>query len=85
MQTGDLSERMGLSLAATKAQLKSRRELLGALNPEAILRRGYAIVRTKAGKPLRSSRRLATGAIVDVQLVDGRFSAAVTKVNPEKS
>ncbi len=84
LQASDLSERMESSLAAAKAQLKSRRDLLGALNPEAILRRGYAIVRTKAGQPLRSSRRLATGAIVDIQLVDGRFSAAVTKVNPEK-
>ena len=89
LSTG-LSERMELSIANAKAQLNSHRDLLGALNPEAILRRGYAIVRTKAGQPLRSSRRLATGAIVDVQLMDGRFSAAVTqatqaKAKPEKS
>jgi exodeoxyribonuclease VII large subunit len=84
---GNLSKQMELSLSAAITQLKNGRQLLVALSPEAILRRGYAIVR-KGGKPLNSTRRLAAGAIVDVQVVDGRFSAAVTqitKAKPEKS
>lgn len=80
----DLSERAGASLAAAGTRLKADRQLLEALNPEAILRRGYAIVRQE-GRSLRSTRRLASGDIVDVRLADGRFSAAVSKVTPEKS
>ena len=70
--------------AVDAAVPESRGLLLNALNPEAILQRGYAIVR-QAGQPLRSSKRLTAGAIVDIQLVDGRFSAAVTKPKPEKA
>jgi exodeoxyribonuclease VII large subunit len=66
-------------------QLRSRRQLLDALNPEAVLRRGYAIVRTEAGKSIRSTRRLASGDIVDIQVVDGRFRASVNSVNPENT
>lgn len=60
-----------------QTELGSRRQLLQALSPEAILKRGYAIVRT-AGRPLRSAKRLPGGAIVEVQLADGRFRASVT-------
>jgi exodeoxyribonuclease VII large subunit len=52
--------------------------LLEALNPQAILRRGYAIVRGGDGKSLRSARKLKTGDIVEVQLSDGTFGASVT-------
>jgi exodeoxyribonuclease VII large subunit len=71
-------------LTAARTRLKVRRQLLDALDPEAILRRGYAIVR-KDGKPLRSTRGLAAGAIVDVRLADGHFNAAITKVKPKKT
>jgi exodeoxyribonuclease VII large subunit len=58
--------------------------LLEALNPEAILRRGYAIVRQKDGRLVRTARAVAGGAIVDVQLSDGRFAAEVTEVDKEQ-
>lgn len=60
--------------------LNAQEQLLSALNPEAILRRGYAIVRHNH-RALRSTSRLKSGAIVDVQLVDGRFTASVNTVN----
>ena len=55
----------------------SRAELLAALNPTAILRRGYAIVRHE-GKALRSSKAVRAGDIVEVALHDGRFKATVS-------
>lgn len=83
-QSETLSQWLETLLTRAKTTLENRKLLLGALNPEAILKRGYAIVR-RGGRPLRSSKRLATGAIVDIQLIDGRFSAAVTKTKPEKA
>jgi exodeoxyribonuclease VII large subunit len=58
--------------------LTSYSQLLEALNPSAILRRGYAIVRQE-GRVVRSTKLLASGAQVDVQLADGSFDAKVTK------
>lgn len=52
--------------------------LLNALNPEAVLRRGYAIVR-RDGRALRTAGGLQSGNIVDIQLAGGSFSAAVKK------
>lgn len=83
LQAASLSQSLDAVIAGAKSRLDSRRQLLDALNPAAILRRGYAIVRA-GGRPLRSSRRLRAGAIVDVRLADGRFSATVNKT-PEKT
>ncbi len=72
-----ISEQTQLLVGRAKHEAAAHKQLLMALSPEAVLRRGYAIVRS-GGKALRSSRRLPAGAIVDVQLIDGRFKAAVT-------
>lgn len=61
-------------LEANKQQVAAQRQLLAALSPEAILRRGYAIVR-QAGGVLRSADSLSYDAIVEVQLGEGRFIA----------
>ncbi|HET7059789.1 MAG TPA: exodeoxyribonuclease VII large subunit [Candidatus Saccharimonadales bacterium] len=85
-QSDMLSRQLKTLLTGAATQLTSRQQLLEALNPETILRRGYAIVRlARGGKPLRSSRHLATGAIVDIQLTDGRFSAVVAGSEQEKN
>jgi exodeoxyribonuclease VII large subunit len=65
-------------IGRARQNFHSNLQLLTALSPEAVLRRGYAIVR-HGNQALRSSKRLATGAIVDIQLIDGRFQAAVTE------
>jgi exodeoxyribonuclease VII large subunit len=62
-------------------QLKSNRQLLMALNPDAILRRGYALVRHK-DKLVRSASELHVDAIVDIQFHDGSERAVITN-NPK--
>ncbi|MBI9042953.1 MAG: exodeoxyribonuclease VII large subunit [Anaerolineaceae bacterium] len=54
---------------------------LTALNPEAILKRGFAIVRDATGGIVRSISDIQQGKILDVQLKDGHFSAAVDNVS----
>lgn len=75
-----LAGSLELALGRARQDLGGRRDLLGALDPESILRRGYAIVR-HGGRTLRATRRLSTGAIVEIQLADGRFRAGVTEVD----
>lgn len=79
-QASLLTERLEYLVVRGKDELENRRQLLQALNPEAILRRGYAIVRSQ-GRTLRSTRRLKSGAIVEVRLADGRFRASVTEAD----
>jgi len=65
-------------LERARQQLQARSQMIAALSPEAILRRGYAIVRLK-GKVLRSVKSASEGVIVKVQLTDGSFSSTVIK------
>lgn len=69
-----LNERLRLVIEQSRRQLSAAAELLNVLNPAAILRRGYAIVR-QAGQTVRSVKQVRGGAIVEVQLADGRFDA----------
>lgn len=77
---GDHTARL---LKAARLDLTAAAQLLEALNPEAVLRRGYAIVR-QGGHVVRTARAVAGGAIVDIQLSDGRFAAKVTEVDKER-
>jgi exodeoxyribonuclease VII large subunit len=71
-------QQLRLRQAATAA----RRAHLDALNPSAVLRRGYAAVFRPAGSPLTSTTQIKTGDSVLVRLSDGRFDAEVTAVVP---
>jgi exodeoxyribonuclease VII large subunit len=78
-----LDDRVGRINNYAKAQLESRAELLAALSPNAILRRGYAVVRSEE-RLVRSALKLSGDAIVEVQLYDGRFTAVVKAENRSK-
>ena len=83
VENGDwLGERLKFVIDHHQRQLAVASELLNALSPTAILRRGYAIVRQSA-QTVRSVRQVKSGAIVEVQLADGRFKAAAIGRNKE--
>ena len=82
-QTEVLDERLKQLLDQLQATLKSSIQLLNALNPTAILRRGYAIVRHD-GQLVRSSYALHTDAMIEVQLANGNFAAVVKRINRSK-
>jgi exodeoxyribonuclease VII large subunit len=66
-------------IAQTKDQLAARQQLLWALNPETILRRGYAIVRL-AGRVVHSGKQLKPGQVVTMQLHDAHASAQIDHI-----
>ena len=82
-QSEALEQRLIRILELLKASIGGNRQLLEALNPAAILRRGYAIVRHD-GQTVRSSRILKAGAMIEVQLAAGSFDAAVKSISSPK-
>jgi exodeoxyribonuclease VII large subunit len=66
-----------------KSEVTRKSQLLTALSPEAILRRGYAIVRHNK-KPVRSAQGIGAGGIVEVELALDVFEAKITKLTDRK-
>ncbi len=63
-------------LRVLRERLQSKRLQLGALNPEAILARGYAIVR-KDGRAISQVAQVTQGDRIKVRVSDGEFGATV--------
>jgi len=77
----------GLSLELGKAMaraLQRRREHVAAqavhlqhLNPQAVLARGFAIVRDEQGRIVRNAAQIAPGTLLDIRPAQGRLAARV--------
>lgn len=74
--TDDLSRAAENLLDEHGRSLMQLRRTLSALSPQAILRRGYAIVRAQ-GKTVKSTKQLKPGTQLDIELADGRAEATV--------
>lgn len=70
------------ALNRSRAGLDAARRQLDALSPQAVLDRGYAVVRTPAGAVVRDATSLAAGEPVDIQLASGAVGARVEEVRP---
>lgn len=57
-----------------KQHLSSTKQLLELLHPDAILKRGYAVVR-QSGKVVKSVKQVKEGVELSVQVTDGSFTA----------
>lgn len=64
-------------LQLNRARLDSAAQWLAALNPTAILERGYAIVRSPEGKIIRSTQQVNPGESLEVLVSDGQFDVQV--------
>jgi exodeoxyribonuclease VII large subunit len=53
------------------------REKLNSLDPNAVLQRGYAIVRTESGAVVRSTADLEPDGVLQIQLADGQVRAKI--------
>jgi exodeoxyribonuclease VII large subunit len=84
LRAAGLDQEVSDRLTRLKTALAGYPTLLSVLNPKAILRRGYAIVR-QSGQAVRSAKNLKPGDIVDVSLAEGGFNASVNKLTGEPS
>jgi exodeoxyribonuclease VII large subunit len=77
-----LEQLTALQLETATVDVRAQRQLLAALNPTAILRRGYAIVRQE-GRALTSVKNLREHARLDIELRDGVFAARTETTKPK--
>jgi exodeoxyribonuclease VII large subunit len=66
-------ERTTLRLAACEAVVR-------ALDPRQVLERGYSITRDADGRVLRATAAVRAGAVVETELVGGRFTSRVEAI-----
>jgi exodeoxyribonuclease VII large subunit len=71
-----LNRELDAVITVAKQQLVVTQRLLAAMNPTAILQRGYAIVRSRGGV-IRSAAALSHGDIVNIEFNDGHSVAEV--------
>ncbi len=64
-------------LARAHARYSGMNQLLSSLNPEAVLQRGYAIVRDPVGEIVRSVKQAQPDSRVSIKVSDGEFNARV--------
>lgn len=78
----DLDNLVLQRIERSRHTLQSQAQLVSALNPQAILRRGYAIVRLQ-GKLVRSAAALEHDAIVNITLAQGSTSAHIIAIKEQ--
>lgn len=74
--TNNLHTQTTRILADRQSQISQLKRTLDALSPQAILKRGYSVVRHK-GKVLRSHKNVSIGSVIAIQLADGTLKAEV--------
>lgn len=77
-----LYSRLGGALRERQARLGRAESLLRSLNPDAVLARGYAIVRDAQGRILVDAADSRPGSLVEARLARGRIFAEVRQVQP---
>jgi exodeoxyribonuclease VII large subunit len=65
------------SLMRRRERWRSSVSLLASLGPDAVLARGYALVRDEAGALIRDPAQLRSGQALGVQVAGGRFGVVV--------
>ena len=72
-------------LQQAQARLAIARAGLSGISPLATLSRGYAIVRQKDGRVVRSSDQIVVGELLRIRVSEGEFGATVSEKNREIS
>lgn len=85
----DLVLALDRAMARRLEKLESRQALaaarLQAVNPQATLARGYAIVRQQDGQVVRRAAQVQPGEALQVQVAEGQFAVNVTATEREKA
>jgi exodeoxyribonuclease VII large subunit len=87
-RVGVLAKRAGRAmdnfLDAQWARCDRDAQLLAAFSYRGVLARGFALVRDRAGRPLRKAAAVSTGTPIDVEFSDGHVGARVEVVQASK-
>ena len=75
-----LSAAMHMVLQTNKDQLAGLDRVLGTLDPRAVLKRGYGMIRDKNGAVIKSSSSLKKGSEIMLEFGKGKAQAEVTHV-----
>jgi len=85
MAVASVTERLDICekhiIERKKAQLSSAAAALNALNPLAVLSRGYSAVFDGDGRVVKSVESINVGDLIELKLSDGSVSAAVKEIN----
>jgi exodeoxyribonuclease VII large subunit len=79
MLTQTINEILARELAARRARLEGATGVLRALNPQAILVRGYTITMDSTGHPLRSAKDVEAGMLLRTRFQDGEAESTARK------
>lgn len=79
--SGDATHGAETALAAGSHKLENLSARLDALNPAAVLSRGYAIVKSEDGSIIKSTTQAHAGEKVATQLHDGEFTSIILDGN----
>jgi len=83
-QVRQLQIMMGMQLAGKKTALAKAVSVLTAVNPNAVLSRGYSIVRSRpAGELIYASKQTAVGQALEILLAEGSIGCEVTEIVEE--
>jgi exodeoxyribonuclease VII large subunit len=63
------------AIAARRRLLDGTSSMLRSLSYQSVLGRGFALVRDSAGQAVRSAGQVKAGAMLSVEVADGRFAA----------
>lgn len=74
-----LNECVARYLAETRQKIELKKKLIEAYNPDAALKRGYAVIRSE-GTVVTSIKTLKAGSSVAIALWDGSASASITSI-----
>lgn len=81
IQFSHVAERVQTTIEGWLLKMKERQEsfdrLLRSYHPEAVLRRGYAIVRDQSGKVHSSVKQISVGDRLSIQVKDGNVESTV--------
>ncbi len=71
------------AIEAHRTRLERLAASLAALNPQAALARGYALVRDPEGRLVRSHRQLQAGEALSLRFAEGGAEALVSRIIPD--
>lgn len=80
-----LTQGSALHIQQATQHCRSLQQKLATLDPEAVLKRGYAVVRQANGAIVRTAQAVSPGQTLKLQLGQGQVTVKVTAVSPRSA